>query len=298
MIENLRHIRAFLAVARIGNFTRAAAELHVSQSALTVQIQQLENGIGSALFDRGKRKITLTQAGKDALLPLERLLADAEAIIHRTQQLSGLERGVVSFAVLPSLATELAPKAIRRFTTTYPGIRVQVRDLVAEKVIEAVRLEEVDFGIATQMRPTRDIQISPFSSDHMCVFLPSDHPLAGNNSLTLAQVLGQPLVLTGRDSSVRELVESVSKRHASSLHVAYETNYMPTALGMVEAGLGVAILPAAAAGSHLSAGIRRVRIVRPKLSRKIQLIQRKGTALSAAATKLITLLRELASSKG
>lgn len=120
MIEDMRHIRAFLAVARIGNFTRAASELHVSQSALTVQIKQLEESLGVSLFDRGKRRVALTDAGRDVLGPLERILVDTESLVSRTRELTSLRRGLVTMAVLPSLAARIAPKAIQKFTRMYP----------------------------------------------------------------------------------------------------------------------------------------------------------------------------------
>ena len=85
MIHDLRHIRAFLTLARAGSFTRAAAELHMAQPTLTVQIQQLETAVGVKLFDRNKRHVALTQAGRDLLVPLERILVDIEAIATKTR---------------------------------------------------------------------------------------------------------------------------------------------------------------------------------------------------------------------
>lgn len=294
MIKNLRHIRSFLAVARVGNFTRAAAELRISQSALTVQIKQLESEVGATLFDRGKRKITLTQAGRDVLIPLERLLIDAEQVVSRTQELSGLQRGLVSVAVLPSLATHLIPTAVRQFTSAYPGVVVQVRDLVAEKIIEAVRLDEVDFGIGTQLRPERELKITAFGTDHLFAFLRADHRFARKRSLTSQELAGVPLILTGRDSSVRELVERTGKRQGLTLNIAYETNYMSSALGMAEAGLGIAILPKRAAGESPSVNIKRIPIIKPELSRKIVLIEKRAKTLSPAALEFMQATKQVA----
>jgi LysR family carnitine catabolism transcriptional activator len=90
MIDDLRHVRAFLAAARTGNFTRAASELHISQSAFTVQIRQLEDALGVPLFDRSKRRVALTSAGQEVLVPLERILVEMESIVGRTKELRGL----------------------------------------------------------------------------------------------------------------------------------------------------------------------------------------------------------------
>src|SRR5215831_8649526 len=114
MLQGVRHIRAFLAVARLGSFTRAAGELHVSQPALTVQIRQLEDALRARVFDRNKRHVALTQTGRTLLGPLSRVLADLEAVIDTSRDLAGLRRGSVAVAVLPTIAAGLLPIAIRR----------------------------------------------------------------------------------------------------------------------------------------------------------------------------------------
>jgi DNA-binding transcriptional LysR family regulator len=212
MIHDLRHIRAFLAAARTGNFTRAAMELHVSQSAFTVQIRQLEDALGVTLFDRGKRRVALTSAGRDLLLPLERVLVDVESIVSSTRELAGLRRGIVSVAALPSVASHLLPDAIRKFTQFHPGVVVQVQDIVGERLIEAVRKEEADFGIGCRVRADREIDTSPLLVDRLCAFVPKAHLLARQESVALRDLAAFPFIVTGRDSSARELLEKVMKR--------------------------------------------------------------------------------------
>ena len=293
MIDNLRHVKAFLAVYRNANFTRAAEQLHISQSALTVQIKQLESDLGITLFDRGKRKVSLTRAGQDVLIPLERILIDAEEIVSRTRQLSGLRRGIVSMAVLPSLAARLIPMAVQRFTALYPGIVVQIRDVVADKIIEAVKGDEVDFGIVGRSKSDRELKSFPLLFDRLCAFVSSTNAMASQPFVSLHQIVKSPLILTGRDSSVREIVERAMKRESLLQAFAYETNYMSTALGLVEAGLGVTILPDTATGANDSAAVRRVPIRGPELSRQIDVIQKTDRALSPAAVKMVDILKEL-----
>ncbi|MFP5249533.1 MAG: LysR family transcriptional regulator, partial [Acidobacteriota bacterium] len=172
MIDDLRHIRAFLTAARTGNFTRAAVEMHISQSAFTVQIRQLEDALGVALFDRSKRRVALTSAGRELLVPLERVLVDVESIVSCTRELAGLRRGIVHVGVLPSMAVGLLPEAIRKFSQVHPGITVQVSDIVGEKLIEAVKKEEVDFGVGCRIRVDREIKTTPLFADRLCAFVP------------------------------------------------------------------------------------------------------------------------------
>lgn len=294
MIHDLRHVRAFLAAARIGNFTRAAIELHISQSAFTVQIRQLEDALGVTLFDRSKRRVSLTSAARDLLLPLERLIIDTEAIVSRTQQLTDLRRGIVAVAVLPTVAAQVLPQVIHRFVQMHPGIVVQVNDVVAERLIEAVKEEQVDFGIGSRVRMDREIRTTPLLGDRLCAFVPLSHRLARESSITLRDLVSLPLILTGKDSSVRELLERALRREHLPLTVSYETNYMSTALSMVRAGLGITVLPECVTSTEDSGGIRRLAISKPVLSRKIEIIQRKDRSLSPAALRMVEVLQQFA----
>jgi LysR family carnitine catabolism transcriptional activator len=293
MIEDMRHIRAFLAVARIGNFTRAAGELCVSQSALTVQIKQLEESLGVVLFDRGKRRIALTQAGKDVLVPLEKILVDTEALVSRTRELTSLRRGMVTIAVLPSLAAQVAPRVIQRFTKLCPGIEIRIKDIVAERIIEAVKKEEVDFGIGSRLRPDRELKSTLLQVDRLCAFAPKTHLLTRRSSVMLKELVAHPLIVTGKDSSVREILEGALKREKSALTIAYETNYMSTAIGLVKAGLGIAILPEAAADLDKSGEISCILINKPSLSRKIEILEKKDRSLSPSAARLVEIFRQV-----
>jgi len=292
----MRHIRAFLTLARLRNFTRAANELHVSQSALTVQIKQLEDALGVVLFDRSRRGVSLTQSGKDVLVPLERILIDTEAIISHTRDLAGLRRGIVSIAALPSVAAGILPAALQEFMKQHPGIVVQVMDIVAEKVIEAVKKDQVDFGIGTRSRPDRELKATTLFSDRLGAFVPTNHLLVRQNSVSLKELLKYPLILTGKDSSVREILDNSLKKEKLSIAPAFETNYMSTALAMVTAGLGIAILPESAGGTGSSAGITCIQIGKPVLSRRIEVIQKMDRCLSPAANGMMKILTRSAAS--
>ena len=293
MTAELRHIEAFLAVARCGNFTRAAAELHVSQPALTVQIRQLEAALGVRLFDRNNRTVGLTPPGRELVAPCERVLLDVRSIIEHAHDFATHRRGVVTVASLPSIAAELLPRAIAGLTTRHQGISVRVRDVVAARVLELVKSGEVDFGLGSCGRGDRELSEQPLLADRLAAFVPANHPLAGKRHVTLRDVATCPLILTGRDSSVRELVERALEGERLSIHVAQEATYMTTALGMVASGLGVAILPHAAAASAPT-GIRRVSIRTPALTRRIGIITRSGRSLQPAALRLVEALQAAA----
>ena len=296
MIGDMRHLRAFLTVARLSNFTRAASELHVSQSALTVQIRQLEDALGVTLFDRSKRRVALTQAGKEVLAPLERIVIDTEAVISHTRDMAGLRRGLVSVAALPSLSAGLLPAVLQEFTKKHPAIPVQVKDMVAERVIEAVKKEEVDFGIGTWMKLDRELKTTPLFTDRLSAFVPKGHLLIMRNRIALRELIEHPLVLTSKGSSVREILEAALRKEKLSVLPAFEVNYMSTVIGLVKAGLGIAVLPAIAENIQASAGIVRVEITNPALNRTVEIIEKKGRSPSHAASSMLAELKRTAAS--
>ncbi len=287
MDAELRHLRAFLAVAQQGTFTRAATMLGVSQPTLTVQIRQLEDALGVTLFDRNNRRVALTAAGRELVTPLERLVHDFDAIATRTQELTSHRRGHVTVAALPSIAAHLLPRAIASLTAAHSGLVVRVRDMTADAIVEAVKAGDADVGLGSVMRPDADLVVHPLFTDRLCAWVPADHALAGRQRIAFADLMRWPLVLTSRDSSVRQLIERNAERQRLPIQIAQEATYMSTAIGMVAAGLGVGILPESAIGANAPAGPRTVAIHSPVLRRSLVILSRRGSALSPAAERLI-----------
>ncbi len=293
MTAEIRHIEAFLAVARHGNFTRAAVALHVSQPALTVQIRQLEAALGVRLFDRNNRRVALTQPGRELVAPFERVVLDLAAIVESAHDLAAHRRGVVTVGCLPSVAAERLPRAIAELARRHEGLVVRVRDGVAARIADLVRTGEVEVGISGLGALDREIEETPLFVDRLAAFLREDHGLAARRYVTLREIAAGPLILTGKDSSVRALVDNALRRERLVAHVAQEATYMTTALGMAAAGLGVAILPETAMSSA-PASVRRVAIRRPVLTRQIGILTRAGRSLSPAAQQLVAMLRRQA----
>jgi len=291
MVHELRHVRAFLKISETCNFTRAANDLHISQSALTVQIQQLEESLGIQLFDRNKRGVTLTAAGKDVYGPLQRLFNDAQGIVEHAHELSSVATGSVTIAALPSVSAGILPELIHSFVVAYPGIRIRISDIIAEHVREAVLKRHVDLGIGTRHGRDADLRSTPLFRDRLVIFTLPNHALARKNVTTLREAAAFDLVLPSRDSSVRETVEAIAHRGRVALQMRYETNFMSTALGLVRAGLGIAILPESAAGRETSE-FARIPLSDRSSSRQIELLQRRDLTLSPAAECFARHLRQ------
>lgn len=290
MLHDLRHIRAFLALARAGSFTRAAAELHMAQPTLTVQIQQLEHALGVKMFDRNKRHVALTQAGRDLLVPLERILLDVEAIATSTEELLEHRRGLVTVAALPSVAAGLLPRAIRALSESFPGITVRVYDGVAVTVAAMVKAGQADFGIGSQTYGDRELTSQTLMMDHLCAVVAPSHALARKRSMSLRELAGHPLILMLKDSSSRQVVDLAFNREGLVSNVAYEATYGTSVAGMAAAGLGVGILPESMV---LPSRLHSLRIRGQALTRRISIIVRAGRSLSPTADRLKQTLEQL-----
>lgn len=294
MDAELRHIRAFLAVAHQGTFTRAASVLGMSQPTLTVQIRQLEEALGTRLFDRNNRRVSLTAAGRDLVTPFERLMLDVAAIADRTQDLATHRRGAVTVAALPSIAASLLPRAIAALAAVHKGIVVRVRDMTAGAIIDAVKAGEADIGLGSVVRPDAQLLTRPLFTDRLCAYVPPDHPLASRRQVSFRDLARWPLVLTGRDSSVRQMIERTAQQRRLPTQIVQEVTYMSTAIGMVAAGLGVGILPESALTADTPTGPRTVAIHSPVLRRALVMLSLKGRSASPAAEKLIEVVRSIA----
>jgi len=288
----MRHIRAFLAVARLGNFTRAARELHISQPAITIQIKQLEESLEVKLFERNNRRVQLTRTGYELLIPLERVLLDVEAVASATRDLTNLGGGLVTVGAIPSLAAKLLPPAIAQFTRTYPEISVRVRDVMAASITDLVKAGEVDFAIGSQLRDDQEIFSQHLFTELMYAFVPKAHPFAKKRTIELAELAEHRIIVAAKDTSIRLILDRALEQQRLALHILHETNHMSTAIAMVNAQLGIGVLPLAATTCGPCDQIRRIRITNPPLERRVGIISRSGRPLSKASEKLIEILQK------
>ena len=284
---NLRHLEALVAIARTGNFTRAAQALHVSQPSLTVQIHQLEETLGVRLLDRNTRSVKLTQIGKELTPVVQRLVREIEAVVMNARDLSTGDRGLVSVAALPSISSTILPRIIARFREQSPGVGVALRDVVAARILTMVKSEDVDFGVGSFPDADPDIHTIPLFTDRMRIIFPPGSPLENKRQIPLRLLTDLPLILMDQQSSVRTLIDRAFESIGHYPVPAYEVTYMSTAVGMVKAGLGVTFLPSSALEVSELSGVRSRVLNHPALTRKIVVAQKSGRSLSPAAQAFV-----------
>jgi DNA-binding transcriptional LysR family regulator len=287
MDVNLRQVRAFMAVARFGSFTRAAQLLHLSQPALTVQIRQLEQGLGVRLFDRNTRTVSLTAVGRELIPAFQRLLQEFDAVVVNAKDLSAKRHGVVRLACLPSFASTILPGIIAGFRRRHPRVSFVLKDAVGKRILAMVRADEVDFGIGVADAEEPGLETLYLMQDRMHVVYPARHPLARTRKVTLETVQQYPLVLMDPDSSVRAIVDAAFARTGKLAMPACEATYMSSAIGMVRAGLGVTVLPSTAMELRANPRLRSKPIEDPGLTRRIAIVRKARRSLSPATESFI-----------
>jgi DNA-binding transcriptional LysR family regulator len=280
---NLRQVRAFVAVARLSSFTRAAERLHVSQSALTVQIRKLEEALRCRLLDRNSRSVQLTRIGRELLPRLQRTLEDVDSLVDDLWTQGAGRGGTVRIASLPSFAAGRLPDAILAFRRRHPAVGFVVRDAVASRVMQLVAAEEVDVGITGGGATHPDVEVLHRGEDVLCAVMPRTHALARRRSLRASDLVDVPLVLTDGATSVRAVVDAAFRAQHREPRVACEATYMMTAVAMVRAGLGITILPATAREVRVERGLVSRPMAEAAFRRPIAIVKRKGRTLLPVA---------------
>src|SRR6478609_1560130 len=150
MKVNLKLLGTFLAVADNGSFRKAAEQSHLSLPAVSMQVKQLEERLGVALFQRTTRRVELTREGEQLMISARRAMAEIDGVLAQLQQAAQVQQGHLAFACVPTVAASRLPALLVDFAAQYPGISVGVRELALPDLLDAVRRREVDFGIGPQ----------------------------------------------------------------------------------------------------------------------------------------------------
>lgn len=255
----LFQLRYFVAAGRKLNFSRAAESLYVSQPSLSQQVAKLETELGTPLFHRTGRRVTLTQAGQ-ALLPLaERLLA-GEAEARRTVgEVAGLRRGRLTLYALPALEQHLLPPWLALFRREHPEIQLQVRELrPARAIAQAVAEGEADLGFVHLPYEVENLEHRVLLEDPFVVVVPEGHPLARKRALNLADASDEEWVWVREANDPDHPLYAACTAAGFRPRIVCESGSAQGVMALVAAGLGIALLPNLAMEAR--AGVKRLRL--------------------------------------
>ncbi len=289
MNVTLRQLRAFVLVAQLGSFTRAAQAMHITQSALSLLVRELESQMNTRLVDRTTRSIGLTEVGREFLGSAERILQDLERALGNVDKLLAKEVGRVVVAAPLVLSGTLLPPILADFKQRFPGVDLQLKDSLPDQVLPQLRSGSADIGIGTFPKTQDEFEkVLLFKESLIAVYPKSDpYGLDALKSLKWRNLKDLPLLTLPRGSVFRDLAESGFLASSMTLTPAFEATYVGTLMGLVNAGYGVAIVPgyAVALANHQQLTWRR--LVQPTIEREVLLLHRSEQKLSPAVKAFV-----------
>jgi DNA-binding transcriptional LysR family regulator len=283
----LRQLRAFVALAQTRSFTAAAKQVHITQSALSALVRELEDEVGSRLFDRTTRSVTPTGAGLELLPVAQRVLHDLNGGLAVVRDLSLKRRGCFTVAVTPMLAASFIPSLCAAFGRQFPNLRMVVRDRLAADNINSVRTGEADLAIGNFGPVSEDISLTLVEGSRVGLVIACGHRFSRLRGVKWAELASEPLILLSKESAFRQVVEQALLRAGVMQAPAYDVAYMGTAIGLAQAGLGVAICPSHVAQTLDRAQAHFVPVCGPAVTEGVYIATLKGRSLSPAAQAFV-----------
>jgi DNA-binding transcriptional LysR family regulator len=275
----LRHLRYFKAVADELNFTRAATGLRVAQSAVSSQIQDLENELGVVLLERSRRRVRLTAAGQAFVEATERILRSVEDASRQARRIGHGEYGTLAIGFIGSQSHEWMPRVLKRFRAKYPEVEVTLTEIHPSQQLEALLARTLDVGLVGPIagKTPPGLRLECFSEEWPFVGLPTDHRFARLHKVALAQLKDEPFIFTSEKNSpsYRSMISRMCERAGFVPRVVQEVDRARTGVQYVAAGFGISIF-----AEHISRlpapGVRFVPLSGPVQKMRYGIAWRKG----------------------
>lgn len=281
-------LRAFLAVAETGSFSRGAERLFLTQPAISKRIGALERGLGTPLFDRIGRRIRLTPAGAALLVHARRIVQELEDARRDIASRSERIIGPLSFGTSHHIGLHRLPPALKRFTATYPDVQLDLRFMDSEKACAAVEHGDVEFAVVTlpAVAPPALVTRAVWD-DRLEIVCAPTHPLAARAHATSTDLCAYPAILPGAGTFTREIIMTALGDARERLHPGMSTNYLEVLKMLVSIGLGWSALPHTLIDDELKV----VHIENVKIARTLGIVHHCVRTLSNAARAMIAIIQ-------
>ena len=240
----IRQLRAFVAIAESGTFTAGALRVHVTQAAISMQIRQLETEIGAKVFVRAPRHVILTEAGEQLLRRARHILREHDAALDEIAELAGAERGRLRIGSASAMVlTDQLPGILKELRDQHPGAEIAVTSGTSEVLVDQILAGEVDIAFVSLPVDVRGIKTERLSDDQLVAIASPRHKLAKQRTISAYTLAGERLIHGERGGNTRRLIDQFFAQAGVTLHVAMELSRQQAIRRMVEADLGVGIVP-------------------------------------------------------
>jgi len=283
MNVSLRQLRVFETVARLSSYTRAAAELHLTQPAVSMQVRQLEETVGLPLFEKLGKHISLTEAGREIFhysRGIGRSLQEMEEVV---ESLKGVSRGRLSIAVA-STVNYFSPRLLAAFHQRYPGIGLRLDVTNRERLVQQLQANAVDMVLMGQPPLGVEVESEAFMDNPLVVIAPPEHPLVGEPAVGIRRLAEEVFVMREPGSGTRQAMERFFAEHEITIRYGMQMTRNEAIKQAVRAGLGLSVVSVHTLELELEA--RRLVILDVEgfpLERQWYLVYRLGRRLSPAA---------------
>lgn len=280
----LHQLRYFLAVARAGNFSRAAENCHVAQPSLSQQILKLERELGERLFERKSRQVLLTLAGETLRDRATRILHEVHEARREVRDATGEPRGQVNLGVLPTIAPYLLPKIIRGFGRGRPAVEIIVHEETTDRALAALQSNELDLALVSLPLRSTQIEVRELFTEELLLALPRRHPLLRKRQLRASDLEPEKFVFMADTHCLGAQTLQFCYAQGFTPRISCRSAQIETVQALVAAGVGISMVPAMARSSRAAVTYRSLGKSPP--ARIIALIWNKRRHLSRAATEL------------
>jgi LysR family carnitine catabolism transcriptional activator len=294
MNVTIKQVRLFVEVARTLSFARAATAVHLSQPAVSLAIQNLEQNIGGRLFERSTRSLTLTPEGKAFYPTATRLLNEWSEALKDVNNLFTLQRGKLNMAVMPSFSANVLPAIVREYHEAYPQVNLSIQNIVMDEAIESVKKGRNELAVSFASENMSSLEFTPlYDVTFMAVY--SDHflPQLAKINLTAdwSALFDLPMVAMDKDSTVRRWLDETTQQHNLTSNIVAEVNQLDSLGQMVSMGLGVGVVPSICEGQMRQMGLHMQNISSDVLKHPVGIVTRSSAPLSTSAQAMVNLLK-------
>jgi len=296
MALNFHQLHIFYTVSERGSFSAAAQALHMTQPAVTMQIQALEEYFGTKLLHRSTKKIELTEAGKVLMVYAKRSIELVKETDLAMSRFTHMLQGRLLLGASLTVGEYILPRLLGPFNREYPNIAIQMKVMNTAQILEEMLKHQLTFGLIEAQVAHPDVHTEPVLSDELKLIVPSGHPLADQAPVTMEEVLRYPFILREQGSGTRQVMEEELLRkgiNAADMKIVMELGSTGAVKSAVEAGLGITFLSQTSVKHELALGVLKlVPIEGVRFERQFYATYLKSNLLPISAVTFLSFLRE------
>jgi LysR family transcriptional regulator, carnitine catabolism transcriptional activator len=298
MNPTMRQLEALVLVYRLGSITKAAAELRVTQSAISLLIRQIEENFQLKLFDRTTRALHPTAACREAIPAAERILSSARGLSQHMRDLVEVRTGRIAVAVSAGVASALLPRILVRYRSRYPEVKIDLFDIAPDELLPFVMASHAEFGIGSfENDGTSEARIETLMQSPLSAIGIRDGRFEKRRRLTWDDLAASDLIAMRRGTRIRTQIDEALAQTGQGLKPALEVSLITTALALTAEGAGISILPAHMLPKAQFPTLAAVPLSQPTVNRHVSLLSRADFALSPAAERFAETARRVLSTK-